>query len=233
MPHAIAQAQGAIRAVGAALGPARGSRQRRGSAAARWGLAWCSCGRRCSCGYGGWYSAGSVSPSEDASTEVLSSPVVTPSPSAGVPSSPTSVPASAHGASDEPQAASAVGAPAVPEPMIAIPEVASGRAGQAPPTPVRPSVGGAVLDLAAPQSQSSPRQRCQSPASPPNSPHDPSRFFRTNSRYAVPPVEPVPSARESASAYALEGVIQDASDSAVRRLEAYNERYFTNLAHLM
>ncbi|KAE9003221.1 hypothetical protein PR002_g17398 [Phytophthora rubi] len=178
-------------------------------------------------------SSGSVSPSEDASTEVLSSPIVIPSPSAGVPSSPTSVPASAHGASDEPQAASAVGAPAVPVLEIVVPEVAPGRAGQAPPTPVRPSVGGAVLDLAAPQSLSSPRQHCHSPNSPPNSPHDPSRFCRTNSRNAAPPVEPVPSARESASAYALEGVVQDASDLTVRRLEAFNERYFTNLAHLM
>ncbi|KAE9077937.1 hypothetical protein PF010_g23316, partial [Phytophthora fragariae] len=169
-------------------------------------------------------SSGSVSPSEDASTEVLSSPIVIPLPSAGVPSSPTSVPASAHGASDEPQAASAVGAPAVPVPEIVVPEVAPGRAGQAPPTPVRPSVGGAVLDLAVPQSLSSPHQNCHSPVSPPNSPHDPSLFCRTNSRYAAPPVEPVPSARESASAYALEGVVQDASDSTVRRLEAFNER---------
>ncbi|KAE8968800.1 hypothetical protein PR001_g27684, partial [Phytophthora rubi] len=178
-------------------------------------------------------SSGSVSPSEDASTEVLSSPIVIPSPSAGVPSSPTSVPASAHGASDEPQAASAIGAPAVPVLEIVVPEVAPGRAGQAPPTPVRPSVGAAVLDLAAPQSLSSPRQHCHSPNSLPNSPHDPSRFCRTNSRNAAPPVEPVPSARESASAYALEGVVQDASDLTVRRLEAFNERYFTNLAHLM
>ncbi|KAE8895775.1 hypothetical protein PF003_g20295 [Phytophthora fragariae] len=177
--------------------------------------------------------SGNASPSEDASTEVLSSPVVTPSPSAGVPSSPTSVPASAHGASDEPQAAGVAGAPVGPTSGILAPEAASGRAGQALPTPARLPAGGAVLDLATPQPPSSPRQRCQSPVSPPNSPHDPSRFCRTNSRYAVPPVEPVPSVRESASAYALEGVVQDASDSAVRRLEAFNERYFANLAHLM
>ncbi|KAE8984693.1 hypothetical protein PF011_g20681 [Phytophthora fragariae] len=238
MPHAIAQAQGAIRAVGVALGfdcsrPGEATNVVAPQALGEPSSDAPPADTAPTSVVDGAPSSGSVSPSEDASTEVLSSPIVIPSPSAGVPSSPTSVPASAHGASDEPQAASAVGAPAVPVPEIAVPEVAPGLAGQAPPTPVRPAVGGAVLDLAAPQSPSSPRQRCQSPASPPNSPHDPSRFCRTNSRYVVPPVEPVPSARESASAYALEGVIQDASDSAVRRLEAYNERYFTNLAHLM
>ncbi|KAE8994303.1 hypothetical protein PR003_g19553 [Phytophthora rubi] len=231
MPHAIAQAQGAIRAVGAALG----FDSNRPEEAA--GVAVPQPSDEGSSGAPAVDidapSPDSASPSEDASTEVLSSPVVTPSSSAGVPSSPTSVPASAHGASDEPQAAGAAGAPVGPASGILAPEAASGRAGQAPPTPVRPLAGGAVLNLAPPSTPSSPRQRCQSPVSPPNSPHDPSRFCRTNSRYAVPPVEPVSSARESASAYALEGVVQDASDSAVRRLEAFNERYFTNLAHLM
>ncbi|KAE9174342.1 hypothetical protein PF002_g22253 [Phytophthora fragariae] len=238
MPHAIAQAQGAIRAVGAALGFDSSRPREATNVVAPQVLGEPSsdappADTAPTSVVDGAPSSGSVSPSEDASTEVLSSPIVIPLPSAGVPSSPTSVPASAHGASDEPQAASAVGAPAVPVPEIVVPEVAPGRAGQAPPTPVRPSVGGAVLDLAVPQSLSSPHQNCHSPVSPPNSPHDPSLFCRTNSRYAAPPVEPVPSARESASAYALEGVVQDASDSTVRRLEAFNERYFTNLAHLM
>ncbi|KAE8965077.1 hypothetical protein PR001_g28840, partial [Phytophthora rubi] len=238
MPRAIAQAQSAIRAVGAALGFGSSRPGETTNVVAPQALGEPSsdappADTSPTSVVDGAPSSGSVSPSEDASTEVLSSPIVIPSPSAGVPSSPTSVPASAHGASDEPQAASAFGAPAVPVPEIVVPEVAPGRAGQAPPTPVQPSVGGAVLDLAAPQSLSSPRQHCHSPVSPPNSPHDPSRFCRTNSRYAAPPVEPVPSTRESASAYALEGVVQDASDSTVRRQEAFNERYFTNLAHLM
>ncbi|KAE9085489.1 hypothetical protein PF007_g21120 [Phytophthora fragariae] len=229
MPHAIAQAQGAIRAVGAALGFDSSRPREATNVVAPQVLGEPSsdappADTAPTSVVDGAPSSGSVSPSEDASTEVLSSPIVIPLPSAGVPSSPTSVPASAHGASDEPQAASAVGAPAVPVPEIVVPEVAPGRAGQAPPTPVRPSVGGAVLDLAVPQSLSSPHQNCHSPVSPPNSPHDPSLFCRTNSRYAAPPVEPVPSARESASAYALEGVVQDASDSTVRRLEAFNER---------
>ncbi|KAE9160823.1 hypothetical protein PF004_g31039 [Phytophthora fragariae] len=238
MPHAIAQAHGAIRAVGAALGFDSSRPGEATNVVAPQALGEPSsdappADTAPTSVMDGAPSSGSVSSSEDASTEVLSSPIVIPSPSAEVPSSPTSVPASAHGASDEHQAASAVGAPAVPVPEIVVPEVAPGRASQAPPTPVRPSVGGAVLDLAAPLSLSSPRQHCQSPVSPPNSPHDPSRFCRANSRYAAPPVVPVPSARESASAYALEGVVQDASDSTVRRLEAFNERYFTNLAHLM
>ncbi|KAE9187278.1 hypothetical protein PF004_g22846 [Phytophthora fragariae] len=238
MPHAIAQAQGAIRAVGAALGfdssrPEEAAgvvvpQPRNEDSPDAPAVDVAPAGA-----VDDTPPSGNASPSEDASTEVLSSPVVTPSPSAGVPSSPTSVPASAHGASDEPQAAGVAGAPVGPTSGILAPEAASGRAGQALPTPARLPAGGAVLDLATPQPPSSPRQRCQSPVSPPNSPHDPSRFCRTNSRYAVPPVEPVPSVRESASAYALEGVVQDASDSAVRRLEAFNERYFANLAHLM
>ncbi|KAE9010616.1 hypothetical protein PR003_g19565 [Phytophthora rubi] len=238
MPHAIAQAQGAIRAVGAALGFDSSRPEEAASAAVPQPRNEDSPGAPAvdaapAGTVDGTPPSGSVSPSEDASTEVLSSPVVTPSPSAGVPSSPTPVPASSHGASDEPQTAGVVGASVGPASGILAPDAASGHAGQALPTPVRPSAGGAVLDLAAPPPPSSPRQRCQSPASPPDSPHDPSRFCRTNSRYAVPPIEPVPSARESASAYALEGVVQGASDSAVRRLEAFNERYFTNLAHLM
>ncbi|KAE9290814.1 hypothetical protein PF001_g19448 [Phytophthora fragariae] len=204
MPHAIAQAQGAIRAVGAALGF---DSSRPGEATSV--VAPPALGEPSSDAppadtdpagaVGSAPPSSSASPSEDASTEVLSSPVVTQSPSAGVPPSPTPVLASAYGALGEPQAADTADTPgeSAASSEASVLEAASGTL----------SVACFAAELAA---------RLVS--------------FLPD---AVPPVEPVPSARESASAYALEGVIQDASDSAVRRLEAYNERYFTNLAHLM
>ncbi|KAE8967800.1 hypothetical protein PR003_g30026 [Phytophthora rubi] len=107
MPHAIAQAQGAIRAVGAALGFDSSRPGEATNVVAPQALGEPSsdappADTAPTSVVDGAPSSGSVSPSEDASTEVLSSPIVIPLPSAGVPSSPTSVPASAHGASDEP-----------------------------------------------------------------------------------------------------------------------------------
>ncbi|KAE9086527.1 hypothetical protein PF005_g20768 [Phytophthora fragariae] len=186
MPHAIAQAQGAIRAVGAALGF---DSSRPGEATSV--VAPPALGEPSSDAppadtdpagaVGSAPPSSSASPSEDASTEVLSSPVVTQSPSAGVPPSPTPVLASAYGALGEPQAADTADTPgeSAASSEASVLEAASGSAGQVPPTPVRPSAGGAVLDLAAPPSLTSPRQRCPSPVSPPNSPHDSSRFCRT------------------------------------------------------
>ncbi|KAE9100701.1 hypothetical protein PF010_g14722 [Phytophthora fragariae] len=213
MPHVIAQAQSAIRAVRAAFGfdssrpgditsvvapmpldePSPGSTPADDTPPAG--------------AVDSAPSSGSASPSEAASTEVLSSPVATPSSSAGVPSSPTSVPASAHGVSIEPQAAGVVDTSDESASTSEVPvlEAASGHAGRSSPTPAEPSAGGASSGPATLQPPSSPRQRCPSPVSPPGSQCDPSGFCRTNSCYAVPAVEPVPPARASASLYACSG----------------------------
>ncbi|KAE8975664.1 hypothetical protein PR002_g25542 [Phytophthora rubi] len=107
MLHAIAQAQGAIRAVSAAFGEITSVVVPRPldepSPDTTLAADTVPTGAM-----DGAPPSGSASPSEDASTEVLSSPVVTQSSSAGVPPSPTSVPASAHGASDESQAADTI-----------------------------------------------------------------------------------------------------------------------------
>ncbi|KAE9073122.1 hypothetical protein PF005_g24345 [Phytophthora fragariae] len=219
MPHPIAQAQGAIRAARAAFGFDSSRPGAISSVVVSLPAdepssdATPEADAGSSTAVDGAPSSGSVSPLEDAPTEELSSPIATPSSGAGSPSSPTSVPAPANGVSAEPQAAQAVDKPAS---ALEVPVLGatSGQAGRSLPTPAEPSA--ASSDPATLQLPSSTRQRCPSPASPPNSPLDPSRFCRTNSRYVVPPAGLVPSARASVGVG-----------------EAYNERYFTNLAHPM
>ncbi|KAE8967878.1 hypothetical protein PF011_g27402 [Phytophthora fragariae] len=104
MPHSIAQAQGAIRAVSAAFGFDSSRPGEITSVVVPQPLdepssdATPAADTAPTGAVDGAPSSGSASPSEDASTKVPSSPVVTPSSSSGAESSPTSVPASAHGA---------------------------------------------------------------------------------------------------------------------------------------
>ncbi|KAE8990733.1 hypothetical protein PR001_g21409 [Phytophthora rubi] len=216
MPHPIAQAQGAIRAARAAFGF---DSSRPGAISSvvvplpadePSSDATPAADAGSSTAVDGAPSSGSVSPLEDAPTEELSSPIATPSSGAGSPSSPTSVPAPANGVSAEPQAAQAVDkhASALAVPVLGVP-VLGATSGQAAPVEHSPalSVAGLATELA-----SAGRTLATS--------------YLLLDWYLLP-------GRPSTSAYALEGVIQDAADSAVRRQEAYNERYFTNLAHPM